>query len=358
MNQPSSDSHQFTILVVDDEPGHVEMVAKILRKKYHVLTADSGRTALEIVNQNAVDLALVDYRMPGISGNDFLEQLAAIAPQCLRYLVTGDSDRSTIQDAINRARIYRFVAKPVSYASLLEDIRLGLAHRSAEQAAAQADRLAMAGLTASIAAHDIRNGLQGLAMVPIYLQLGTPTDLEAATKTLGFAQRTFQACVDEILAVSKGNRPSYKMTPCSLPSLLNEVARFETLTLRGRTLTLAIDPDLPTLMLSEVHCRRVLGNLLRNAAEATPEGGNIELRTCLDPTGFAGFQVADNGPGIPAEVQRRMFESFNSSKGAHGSGFGLKMCKDVMDAHQGRLEFATSTSGTVFTALFPLPKPL
>lgn len=353
MTQIQPTAHPFTILVVDDEPDHVRMAAKIFAKHYNVLTAESAQAALQVVQSQSVDLALVDYRMPGATGNDFLEQLARIAPRCLRFLVTGDSDRRTVQDAVNRAQIYRFVSKPVSYAQLLEDIRLGLEHRTAAEVAANADRLATAGLTACIAAHDIRNGLQGLSMVPMYLQLGSPDDLQSAQRTVEYAQRIFQACVDEILAVSKGDKPTYRMSEHALGDLVAEAARYEATSLKDRDFQVDIAADLPRVNLSPTHCRRMLGNLLRNALQATCSGGRVHVRVFCPAPQQVSVSVADNGGGIPADIVKRMFQSFNSSKGNKGAGFGLKMCKEVMDAHGGSLTFTTQPGeGTTFTATF------
>ena len=353
LNNTQPQTFPFTLLVVDDEPSHVQIASKILSKQYNVLAAESAQAALKVVQAHSVDLALVDYRMPGATGNDFLEQLARIAPRCLRFLVTGDSDRRTVQDAVNRAQIYRFVSKPVSYTALLEDIKLALEHRTATEIAANADRLATAGLTACIAAHDIRNGLQGLSMVPMYLQLGSPEDLRSAQNTVEYAQRIFQACVDEILAVSKGERPTYRMANHSLGDLVSEAARYESAALKSRDFQVEIAANLPEVKLSPTHCRRMLGNLLRNGLQATEVGGTIKVSVFQPSEQQVSIAVADNGNGIPPEIVKRMFQSFNSSKGAGGAGFGLKMCKEVMDAHGGTLTFTTEAGqGTTFIATF------
>ena len=344
-----------TLLMVDDEQGHLVIGSKILGRSYRVVTANGGEEALRMVQEVQPDVALVDYRMPGPSGNEVLERFAALVPRCLRILVTGDSDRSTLQEAINRGKIYRFVSKPVVYPILLEDIRLALEHRRAQDQALNAERLALAGLTSCIAAHDIRNGLQGLSAVPMYIKLGTPEDLAAAIEAAHYAQGIMSDCVEEILAVSKGHTPQLRRTPVALPQLVERIVSYEAQAILERTFVRETDAALPPVSLSETHCRRLLGNLIRNASQATGPGGVIAVKVWCQNAEWACVSVGDDGPGIPAEVQGRIFQPFNTTKGEGGTGFGLKMCKDVMEAHQGTLTFVTQPNvGTTFTAAFPL----
>lgn len=346
------------LLLVDDEAGHLTMASKILGRHFGVVTANGGEEALRVVVDEQPDLALVDYRMPGLTGNEVLERMAALAPRCLRFLVTGDSDRSTLQEAINRGKIYRFVSKPVAYPSLIEDIRLALDHRRAQEAAVAGERLALAGLTSAIAAHDIRNGLQGLAVVPTYIQLGSKDDLAAAIEATNYAQRVMSDCVEEILAVSRGQVPALRRVPADLAALVEQVVTYEAQGLAARRVVRDIAAGLPPVPVSEAHIRRLLGNLIRNAAQATGEGGVITVRVFRDGADHLGLSVGDNGPGIPEQVRARIFQPFTSTKGAAGTGFGLKMCRDVLSAHHGTLTFTTETGvGTTFLARLPLSAP-
>lgn len=355
MGDEHTGSPRATLLLVDDEMGHLAMGSKILGRSYRVVTANSGEEALHIVREVQPDVALVDYRMPGLTGNEVLERLADLVPRCLRILVTGDSDRSTLQEAINRGKIYRFVSKPVAYPTLLEDIRLALDHRHAQEQALNAERLALAGLTSCIAAHDIRNGLQGLAAVPMYIKMGTPEDLAAAVEAARYAQTIMSDCVEEILAVSKGHTPQLRRTQVALPQLVEHIVSYEAQAVPERTFVREIDASVPAVSLSETHCRRLLGNLIRNASQATTAGGVISVKVWRQDPGWACVSVGDDGPGIPAEVQARIFQPFTTTKGAGGTGFGLKMCRDVMEAHQGTLTFVTQPgAGTTFTAAFPI----
>jgi two-component system, response regulator PhcR len=346
---------QYTVLLVDDEPDHLKIASKLLGDDYEVLTASGGQEALAILAERSPDIALVDYKMPGMSGTEVLKRMSEITPRCLRFLVTGRSDREILQNAINHAHVHRFVSKPVRYPELMEDVRTSLELRHAQEQVTKAERLALAGDLASRAIHDLNNALQGLATVPFYIDLGTSEDLQAAKSAVVFAQGIMNVCVAEVLAASKGQEPKYVFVQGSLGDLVQSAVSHGRSTMSDRNITVEIEANLPAQSLAMVHCSRLVGNLVRNARDATEKGGQITVKVSRDGDTATQVTVADNGAGIPPEVQARMFQSFNSTKGEHGTGFGLKNCKSIMDAHGGILEYTTAQGrGTTFRARFPL----
>ncbi len=109
------------ILTVDDDAEVLRAVERDLRRKYasdyRVLRADSGQAALEIVRElqvrnNAVALFLVDQRMPGMSGVEFLEQAITLYPNAKRVLLTAYADTDAAIAAINEAGINHYLLKP------------------------------------------------------------------------------------------------------------------------------------------------------------------------------------------------------------------------------------------------------
>jgi signal transduction histidine kinase len=101
--------------------------------------------------------------------------------------------------------------------------------------------------------------------------------------------------------------------------------------------------------------RQVLINLIRNAADALPEtGGRIQIRIKRDGD-RAYLHVADNGRGIPEEIQARIYEPFFTTKGERGLGLGLDISKKIIEAHQGELDFrSVPGKGTTFRVSFPV----
>lgn len=109
------------ILTIDDDPEVLRAVERDLRRKYaadyRVLRADSGQTALELtrelqVRNTPIALFLVDQRMPGMSGVEFLEQAIKIYPEAKRVLLTAYADTEAAIAAINEAGIHHYLLKP------------------------------------------------------------------------------------------------------------------------------------------------------------------------------------------------------------------------------------------------------
>jgi DNA-binding NtrC family response regulator len=109
---------KHTVLFVDDEPRITSALKALFRREYRVLTANSGREALQLLKQfntiekNQVDVLVSDQRMPGMLGSELLATVSRTYPQTMRILLTGFTDRQAIVDSINEGEIYRFINKP------------------------------------------------------------------------------------------------------------------------------------------------------------------------------------------------------------------------------------------------------
>lgn len=109
--------HKHTILLVDDEPSILSALKRLLRRDgYRILTAGDGEEGLEVLQlangQNPVSLIVSDQRMPGMSGAQFLEKSIALAPDAIRFLLTGYSDMKSLEEAVNKGEIQRYLTKP------------------------------------------------------------------------------------------------------------------------------------------------------------------------------------------------------------------------------------------------------
>jgi len=102
-----------TILIVDDETNILSALRRVFRSEGHelVLCSDPLK-ALEHVAATPFDLVLSDYRMPGMDGVALLVRIKLKQPDCARLILSGQTDRDGLMDAINRAQIHRFIAKP------------------------------------------------------------------------------------------------------------------------------------------------------------------------------------------------------------------------------------------------------
>jgi len=102
------------ILVVDDEPANLELLVRMLRRKYEVVTAGSGVEGLELLRKERFAAILSDQRMPNMTGTEFLAEASRMVPETVRMILTGYSPERDSLEAINQARVTTFLTKPVS----------------------------------------------------------------------------------------------------------------------------------------------------------------------------------------------------------------------------------------------------
>jgi len=108
---------------------------------------------------------------------------------------------------------------------------------------------------------------------------------------------------------------------------------------RQLTIECAPAPDLPAVLVDKQRIGHVLANLITNAVKHSPPGGRIRLGACRAEEGWIQFTVSDDGPGIPAEYQGRIFDRFFRVPGQSktGAGLGLSLAREITLAHGGRI---------------------
>jgi response regulator RpfG family c-di-GMP phosphodiesterase len=122
---------QQAILLVDDEASILKAINRLLRNEgYIIKTATSGAEALQSIRAGDVPVALIisDQRMPEMNGAQFLEQAKCLAPDAIRFLLTGYSDMTAVVDAVNKGEIHRYLTKPWNDDELLQAVRQALDH--------------------------------------------------------------------------------------------------------------------------------------------------------------------------------------------------------------------------------------
>src|SRR6266404_2780168 len=172
--------------------------------------------------------------------------------------------------------------------------------------------------------------------------------------------------IEDLFTLTRADAGQYPLKPRDL--YLDELAsdvlrRTRSLAIaKGVTLTSSIQPELP-LHADEDLLRRMLLNLLDNAIKYTPAGGMVNVDCRLDTDSYV-VRVSNTGPGIPTDLQSRIFERFfradkarsRSESDTGGAGLGLSIARWIAEAHHGRLELTQSdSSGTTFTAYLPVP---
>lgn len=115
-----------------------------------------------------------------------------------------------------------------------------------------------------------------------------------------------------------------------------------------------LDPDLPSIKMDEQTLYAAFLNLVKNALEAMPDGGQLMARTRITRTGVA-LDLIDTGCGMDSETAVKMFDAFYTTKHG-GSGLGLPAARKIIEAHGGRIIVQSEIDrGTQFTLEFPQP---
>ena len=232
----------------------------------------------------------------------------------------------------------------------------------------RAERLASMGELAASLAHEIKNplaGIDGAIQVMADELPATDSRKEIMLEILSQVRR-LDKTVRDLLAFARPGRPD--VAPCDLHQVLD------------RTLLLvAGDPeakrvrvvrnyraDLPRLEADGKQLGQVFLNLVLNAIQAMPDGGQVRIRTALrgvrDGNGTGPLpagaevevEVTDNGPGIPAQLREEIFKPFVTTK-HRGTGLGLSVSRRIVEEHGGRITVECPPGGgTTFRILLPV----
>ncbi len=117
---------KYKILIVDDEQDNLQLLYRTLRRNYEVKMANNPLKALDMLREEEVHCILSDHKMPDMDGVEFLKRTADMYPDTIRLLVTAYSDVDILMNAINYAKIYRYIKKPFSPDDLLHTVQMSL----------------------------------------------------------------------------------------------------------------------------------------------------------------------------------------------------------------------------------------
>lgn len=234
-----------------------------------------------------------------------------------------------------------------------ESLRQALRELAAALAAArdrelEAERLRAFREVARRVAHEIKNPLTSMRIALDQLQKTAPTSMavEVMTAETDRLERLAREFADF------GRLPEGPQSEVDLRELLEDLAR--TGVPEGVRVTVVANGAPTTLVGHYDPLRRAFANLLRNAAEAMQGSGAIDVTLRGDARGLV-VQIADHGPGIPPDVQQRVFEPYFTTK-ADGTGLGLALVRQTVEAHRGTISVTeTPGGGATFNLVFATP---
>ncbi|MEM7437303.1 MAG: ATP-binding protein [Myxococcota bacterium] len=229
--------------------------------------------------------------------------------------------------------------------------------KNLKEQAERAQRLAVLGQLAAGLAHEIRNPLSSISGSVEMVREGNSLGPEDR-RLLGIVISEVERLNALVTTMLQAGRPS-QIHPQErdlrlIVSDVVAVARGEATVSNGLSIE-ERGPDEPVVAIVDPdRMRQVVWNLVKNAVQASPRRGTVEVRTGRDDAGLAFLEVADEGPGIPAAQRERLFDVFYSGR-SHGVGLGLALVKQIVSQHRGRIEILDrTTAGTCFRVTLPL----
>ncbi|HYG36584.1 MAG TPA: hybrid sensor histidine kinase/response regulator [Clostridia bacterium] len=384
------DYKKFAILYVDDEEKSLKYFARAFSEQFRIFTATNAREGLSLLEQHPdeIGLLMTDQRMPGEKGVWLLEKARQLRPRIVRILATAYADMDAAIAAVNSGSIYKYVTKPWDPPQLESTLKRGLeffmVQRERDQLLHEkmsvlhnmmiADRIVSLGLLAAGLSHHIRNSL---VAVKTFLDLA-PAKMEQEKMDVNglrdpdFWKEYHQNVQDQIAKINsllkdlwtaseKGG--SHFPDQVHLRQVLAEVlAQLETeFAARKIQIENLIPESLPALQVDRPKIHRLFELLLKDEIVSLPSGSHIKVSGSL--TGGSApdqqqvqIQVVDNGPGLPKEALRMVFDPFVvRTDSPMEYGIHLMACYFIVHHHGGRIDARSGPGqGTTFTLHLPL----
>ena len=262
------------------------------------------------------------------------------------------------------------VALAANQAQLNDSLQQAYEHlKRTQQAVLEQERLRALGQMASGIAHDINNAISPVAVYVESLLTYESGFSDRARKQLQIIQRAIDDVARTVARMGEFYRRkpgAQELAPVRVERVLREVldltrARWSDMAQqRGVVIETRLEAASgdATALGVESELREALVNLVLNAIDAMPEGGQLTLRAARDGTGEQSrvfIEVIDSGIGMEEETRRRCLEPFFTTKGERGSGLGLAMVYGIAQRHAIDIDIASAPGkGTTFRLTFPL----
>ncbi len=375
------DYKKFAILYVDDEEKSLKYFARAFADQFRIFTAATAQDGLKLLEEHKDDIGILmtDQRMPGEKGTWLLEKARQLRPRIIRILVTAFADMEAAVAAVNTGAIYKYISKPWDPPQLESTLKRGLeffiVQRERDYLLKEkmavlhnmmiADRIVSLGLLAAGLSHHIRNALVAvktfLDLAPIKLQeekidlngLRNPDFWKEYYQNVQSQIQRINTLLKDLRAASE--MPSFVFVDqVRLHDVVAAVADGLKPSLSPKNLLLACDvPDsLPVLIVDKPKFQRLFELLLKDEIVSLPPGSQIAVSARPGATeGTIEVQVRDNGPGLPKEALRLVFDPFIvRSDSPMEFGLNLMACYFIVHHHGGRIDAHSEPGqGTAFT---------
>ena len=388
MMKPRKYTPKRYIVCVDDDrallDGLIHQLEGAFAATHEIEGAESAQEAIELLDElhasgHLVEMVISDQVMPGMKGDKLLELLHKEYPEMVTVMLTGQAGLDSAIYAINNAGLSKYLMKPwhdaeflLTIRDLLENYRLSQENKRLFQELKEAyhhlketqeqlihsEKLAVVGKVTASIAHEIRNQLTILGYAEV-IRMAVPDNKQVSqyVQSILDTRNRILSIVDEIRQFAKNQTQSYEMEPALLAEIVTTTLNIMNYDQEAKKRHLIKDVQAsPVVVVNRDKIIQVLINLIRNAVDATPEGGQITV-TLTRQADWTVMTVADTGCGVPEDLLETIWQPFFTTKGEHGTGLGLDICKRIIEGHHGAISCASQIGvGTTFTIRLPLER--
>jgi len=358
------------ILIVDDMPDNLELLAQLFKDEYSVLVARSGESALGLCqSNNPPDLVLLDIMMPGMDGFEVARRMREhpTSESIPVIFVTAMTDQDARLKGLELGAV-DFVTKPIDPEVLKPRVRNFLRYVELHKHL-QADYDGMLELARlredveHITRHDMKGPLAGV----IGLVQALADDSSMDRKQVGqlrMVEETALQVLDminlssELFKIETG-RFRLDPKPVKIGDILRRIVEISRATFAEKHLVIVVDTDVPVgkempqALGDAMFCYSLFQNLVKNACEAAPEMSQVTV-TLNDETPLC--VVIQNKGAVPAEIRERFFDKFVTHGKPGGTGLGTYSAKLLAEAQNGTIAMDVSDPENQTTVTVTLPR--
>jgi len=355
------------ILVVDDNQEFVDFIRKILESKdFRVSVALDGKTAIEKTLFDIPDLVLLDLKLPDIPGEEVLMRIKEIDKDIAIIVITGYGGEQVAVDMMRKGAI-DFLSKPMEYEVLISSMKNALEIRDAQIEDRPFDQYPSVERFFPFLAHEIRNPLHAISGALAIIQRRSDLKDEILAQSIKIINEEVQHLNEFVQECLNFVRPpnAVRFIEVEIDEVISVVMNiishmFESESKKIRVVT-ELDPQLPRAYANYEELKQVFLNIVKNAFEAMPEGGELTIKTCLKSDSQKNIEITltDHGMGIKKENLSKLFNPFFTTK-VRGTGLGLAVCRRIIvERHHGKIHIESEENrGTTVKVELPAGRRL
>ncbi len=371
------------VLLVDDELLNLRVLRGFLEDQWEVHEASSGAEALGVVEKVPLDVIIADQRMPGMTGVELLTELRTRRVDATGIILTAYADMPSMESAINRANVFRFMRKPFEPPDVVhavEQASADVVHRRTigklvqllakrgdelrrsldelqqqQQMLLHLERLGTIGKLAAGVTHDLRGLMVAFRAAEWEMDKAPIPPALREIVTLGLAgAENMVRTLGALHEFSRTGKLELELAPVDPAAVVHDalaIAKMDSV-FKLHVVSSDVAPGLPAVRGDRQKLTQVVVNLVRNALHATSPGQKVRVTADRREDGVV-IAVEDEGPGVAPEVRERLFQPFTSTKGDQGYGLGLYMARLIVVSHRGRIELVDRPKGARFEVVLP-----